>query len=86
MSAFRFATTPAAGHTLPGLPIARALIERGHAFRWYAGRGVGACRGCCGAARRPGRAPHPGGWDVSESLLTVGLRNDWMLTELRRAP
>ena len=37
MSAFLFATTPAAGHTLPALPIARALIERGHAVRWYAG-------------------------------------------------
>ena len=37
MSAFLFATTPAAGHKLPALPIARALIERGHAVRWCAG-------------------------------------------------
>ena len=33
-----FATTPADGHTVPALPIARALIERGHSIRWYAGR------------------------------------------------
>jgi MGT family glycosyltransferase len=33
-----FATTPADGHTVPALPIARALIERGHRIRWYAGR------------------------------------------------
>lgn len=32
-----FATTPADGHTVPALPIARALIERGHSVRWYAG-------------------------------------------------
>jgi len=33
-----FATTPADGHTVPALPIARALIDRGHTVRWYAGR------------------------------------------------
>lgn len=33
-----FATTPADGHTVPALPIARTLIERGHTVRWYAGR------------------------------------------------
>ncbi len=33
-----FATTPADGHTVPALPIARALTERGHTVRWYAGR------------------------------------------------
>lgn len=33
-----FATTPADGHTVPALPVARALIERGHRIRWYAGR------------------------------------------------
>ena len=37
MSRFLFATAPADGHTLPALPIARALIERGHSVRWYAG-------------------------------------------------
>ena len=38
MSRIIFATTPADGHTVPALPIARALIERGHSVRWYAGR------------------------------------------------
>ncbi len=37
MSRFLFATVPADGHTLPALPVARALIERGHSVRWYAG-------------------------------------------------
>lgn len=37
MSRFLFATVPADGHTLPALPIARTLIERGHTVRWYAG-------------------------------------------------
>lgn len=37
-SSILFATTPADGHTVPALPIARALIERGHRVRWYAGR------------------------------------------------
>ena len=38
MSRIIFATTPADGHTVPALPIVRALIERGHSVRWYAGR------------------------------------------------
>lgn len=37
MSSFLFATVPAAGHTLPALPIAQALIDRGHRVRWYGG-------------------------------------------------
>ncbi|OHV65186.1 nucleotide disphospho-sugar-binding domain-containing protein [Pseudofrankia sp. BMG5.36] len=37
MARFLFATVPAVGHTLPALPIARALIERGHTVRWYTG-------------------------------------------------
>lgn len=37
MSRFLFATIPAVGHTLPGLPIAQALINRGHSVRWYTG-------------------------------------------------
>ncbi len=38
MSRILFATTPADGHTVPALPIVRALVERGHTVRWYAGR------------------------------------------------
>ena len=37
MSRFIFATVPATGHTLPALPIARALVDRGHSVRWLAG-------------------------------------------------
>lgn len=37
MSAFLFATQPITGHVVPALPIIRALIERGHDVRWYAG-------------------------------------------------
>ncbi|MEX5713327.1 nucleotide disphospho-sugar-binding domain-containing protein [Parafrankia sp. FMc6] len=37
MARFLFATVPAVGHTVPALPIARALIERGHTVRWYTG-------------------------------------------------
>lgn len=35
---FLFATTPLPGHVNPGLPIARALVERQHEVRWYTGR------------------------------------------------
>jgi MGT family glycosyltransferase len=38
MSSFLIATFPAAGHVNPALPIARALVERGHAVMWYTGR------------------------------------------------
>jgi len=32
---------PAAGHTLPALPIAQTLVQRGHDVRWYAGAAFG---------------------------------------------
>lgn len=37
MARFLFATVPAVGHTVPALPVARALVERGHTVRWYTG-------------------------------------------------
>jgi MGT family glycosyltransferase len=37
-SRFLFCTVPVAGHVNPGLPIAQALVERGHEVRWYTGR------------------------------------------------
>jgi MGT family glycosyltransferase len=37
MTAFLFATIPAAGHTMPALPIVQELVQRGHDVRWYAG-------------------------------------------------
>ncbi|MBC8163693.1 MAG: glycosyl transferase [Roseiflexaceae bacterium] len=38
MSRFLIATVPVPGHVNPGLPIAHALVQRGHEVRWYAGR------------------------------------------------
>jgi UDP:flavonoid glycosyltransferase YjiC (YdhE family) len=38
MARFLFCTMPLSGHVNPGLPIARALIERGHEVWWYTGR------------------------------------------------
>src|SRR5688572_17487911 len=31
------ATTPAAGHVTPFVPLARALVAQGHDVRWYTG-------------------------------------------------
>src|SRR5690349_3219152 len=38
MSRFLICTVPVIGHINPGLPIARKLIERGHAVWWYTGQ------------------------------------------------
>jgi MGT family glycosyltransferase len=35
MPRYFFAPMPATGHVNPGLPIARALVQRGHDVRWY---------------------------------------------------
>ncbi len=37
MSRFVFATVPITGHTVPALPIAKALVDRGHSVRWHTG-------------------------------------------------
>ena len=37
MARFLVATQPVTGHVLPALPIARALVDRGHEVRWYTG-------------------------------------------------
>ena len=38
MARFLFCSVPSIGHVTLGLPIARALVARGHAVRWYTGR------------------------------------------------
>lgn len=38
MARFIMATLPFTGHVMPGLPIARKLVERGHEVAWYTGR------------------------------------------------
>ena len=40
MSRILVATVPAAGHVQPLLPLARALITRGHELVWYTGQKV----------------------------------------------
>lgn len=37
MTRILIATTPVAGHVMPFVPLARALVERGHDVRWYTG-------------------------------------------------
>ena len=37
MARFLFVTVPVTGHVSPLLPLARLLVERGHAVRWYTG-------------------------------------------------
>jgi UDP:flavonoid glycosyltransferase YjiC (YdhE family) len=37
MSRFLISTMPAAGHVAPALPLARALVERGHQVLWHTG-------------------------------------------------
>ncbi len=37
MTRILIATTPVAGHVLPFVPLARALVARGHDVRWYTG-------------------------------------------------
>ncbi|MEX5633387.1 nucleotide disphospho-sugar-binding domain-containing protein [Parafrankia sp. FMc2] len=53
MSRFLFATIPAVGHTVPALPIARALVERGHTVRWYTGAAFEGKIAAAGARFRP---------------------------------
>jgi UDP:flavonoid glycosyltransferase YjiC (YdhE family) len=53
MSRFLFATVPVAGHVLPGLPIAKELINRGHSVRWYGGAAF------ADRIRRIGASYHP---------------------------
>jgi UDP:flavonoid glycosyltransferase YjiC (YdhE family) len=53
MARFLFATVPVPGHVNPGLPLARALIRRGHEVRWYAGQRFRAAVTATGATFLP---------------------------------
>jgi UDP:flavonoid glycosyltransferase YjiC (YdhE family) len=53
MARFLFATVPVPGHVNPGLPIARALVGRGHEVRWYTGKAFRAAVEATGAAFLP---------------------------------
>jgi UDP:flavonoid glycosyltransferase YjiC (YdhE family) len=53
MAHFLICTMPMAGHVNPGLPIARMLVERGHAVAWYTGQRFQAAVEATGAHHLP---------------------------------
>jgi UDP:flavonoid glycosyltransferase YjiC (YdhE family) len=64
MARFLIATLPLAGHVTPGLPVARALVNRGHEVWWYTGRRFQSATEATGAryvpmiaAQDPGDSP-----------------------------
>ena len=54
MARFLLATMPITGHTTPGLPIAQALVARGHDVRVESGHGVFAFGGAQLVLRQDG--------------------------------
>lgn len=52
------ATVPETGHVTPALPVARALVGRGHEVRWYTGRHHRAAVEATGAVFEPLVAAH----------------------------
>jgi UDP:flavonoid glycosyltransferase YjiC (YdhE family) len=56
MARFLICTMPLAGHVNPGLPIARALVGRGHEVWWYTGRRFQALIEASGARYAPMQA------------------------------
>lgn len=53
MARFLICTMPITGHVNPGLPIARALVRRGHEVWWYTGRAFQARVEATGARYAP---------------------------------
>lgn len=53
MARFLICTFPLAGHVNPALPIARALVARGHTVLWYSGRAFQAAIEATGAQFTP---------------------------------
>jgi UDP:flavonoid glycosyltransferase YjiC (YdhE family) len=69
MSRFLFCTVPAIGHVTPGLPIARALVARGHEVRWYTGRSFKIRVEATGARFEPiRRGLDPGDTPLTEAI------------------
>ncbi|MCU0493554.1 MAG: hypothetical protein MUD01_18360 [Chloroflexaceae bacterium] len=56
MARFLICTVPATGHVNPGLPIASALVQRGHTVWWYTGRQFQAAIEATGARFTPLRS------------------------------
>jgi UDP:flavonoid glycosyltransferase YjiC (YdhE family) len=67
MARFLICTLPVTGHVNPGLPIARALVRRGHEVRWYTGRKFRAAIEATGARYVPMQA----GYDYDDSETDV---------------
>jgi UDP:flavonoid glycosyltransferase YjiC (YdhE family) len=61
MSRFLICTMPLAGHINPALPIASALVRRGHEVWWYTGRTFRAAVEAAGARHAPMQAAAPAG-------------------------
>jgi MGT family glycosyltransferase len=69
MARFLICTVPATGHVSPGLPISRALVERGHEVHWYTGAGFRDRIEGTGARFEPmRRAPDPGQRNLIDTL------------------
>jgi UDP:flavonoid glycosyltransferase YjiC (YdhE family) len=58
MARFLITTIPVTGHVNPGLPIARALVQRGHTVWWYTGQKFRAAIEATGARYIPMQAAY----------------------------
>jgi UDP:flavonoid glycosyltransferase YjiC (YdhE family) len=75
MARFLIGTMPMVAHFNPGLPIAQALVRRGHEMRWYAGRRFQARVEATGARFVPMRtAPGFGDKDLKAHFSGISRR------------
>lgn len=84
MSRFLFATMPATGHVTPKLPIAGALVARGHEVHWYTGAAYRRQVQASGAVHHPIRSAEDfGGQTIDQAFPELsGLTG---VTMVRRA-
>jgi UDP:flavonoid glycosyltransferase YjiC (YdhE family) len=69
MARYLFATTPAAGHVTPAVPLAAALVARGHDVRWYTGAAFAGAVEAAGAVHCPMVESYDfGGLDIGEAF------------------
>jgi MGT family glycosyltransferase len=80
MARFVIGTVPFAGHTGPVLPVARALVERGHDVRWYASARLRATVEATGARHVP-MSPAA---DLDEETLVARFPETASFSGLRR--
>jgi MGT family glycosyltransferase len=77
-----FASTPATGHVLPGLPIASELVRRGHRVRWYTAARFAETVESTGAVHVPMDQGTDWGTDVIDDAIE-GLRDKSGIAKLR---